>query len=178
MPMVLPRSRTGASSKKYAMPVVRPVLLEPAVTHACRYDVVNESSYQSWPRALLVLFPERQQSLRGRTADHAGNTDRALAQGRGGDAAQRDRADADLAPEIEIAPGVRALGLEFVDRGKRVLAHGRELHGIRGLDHLGQRLPDRLRRLRQLAAQIVAQALVTHRIARQRVARHAADRQL
>jgi len=53
---------------------------------------------------LLLLFPERQQALRRRAADDAGNADRDLPQRRRRDAAERDRADADLPPEIEIAP--------------------------------------------------------------------------
>src|SRR5712675_2334630 len=71
---------------------------------------------------LLLLFPERQKALRGRAADHAGDADRDLPQRRSRHAAERDRADADLSPEIEIAPRIRPLGLEFVDGGERVLA--------------------------------------------------------
>jgi len=49
---------------------------------------------------LLLLFPERQQALRRRAADHAGNTDRDLPQRRRRNTTERNRADADLTPEI------------------------------------------------------------------------------
>lgn len=55
---------------------------------------------------LLLLLPEREQPLRRRAADHTGNADLDLAQRRRGNAAQRERADTDLAPEIEVAPRV------------------------------------------------------------------------
>src|SRR5579872_2172883 len=90
-------------------------------------------------RLLLLLFPERQQPLAGRAADHAGNADRDRAHRRGRDAAERNRADADLAPEIEVAPRIRSFCLQFLDRGERVLAHGAELHGVGGLHHFGER---------------------------------------
>src|SRR6185436_11778105 len=66
---------------------------------------------------LLLLFPERQQALRRRTADHAGNPDRNLSKSRRRDAAQRNRPDTDLASEVQIAPRVRTLRLEFLDGG-------------------------------------------------------------
>src|ERR1700694_5858977 len=89
----------------------------------------------------LLFLPERQQPLRGRTADHAGNTDRDLAKRGGRDAAERDRADADLTPEVEVAPRVGTLGLEFFHRRKRVFADCAKLHGIGRLDHLPKRHP-------------------------------------
>ena len=48
--------------------------------------------------ASLLLFPEGQQALRRRAADHTGNADRDLAQCRGRDAADGNRTDADLTP--------------------------------------------------------------------------------
>src|ERR1700730_10297992 len=54
--------------------------------------------------SLLLLFPERQQALRCLATDDAGDTNRDLAEGCRRDAAERDRADADLAPEVEVAP--------------------------------------------------------------------------
>src|SRR6266852_9826723 len=60
-----------------------------------------------------------------------------LAKRRRGHAAECDRADPDLAPEVEIAPAIGTLGLEFFHGGQRFLAHRAELHGIGGLDHLG-----------------------------------------
>src|SRR5207248_8670536 len=126
----------------------------------------------------LLLFPERQQALRGGTADHAGDADCDLPQRCRRNAAERDRANADLTPEVEIAPRVRTLGLELFDRGERILADGAELPGIGGLDHLGERRLDRRRLVRQLAAQEFAQTCITHGIACERIARHAADRQL
>src|SRR6185437_11945604 len=52
---------------------------------------------------LLLLLPERQQPLAGGATDHAGDSDRDGAQRCRRDAAERDRADADLAPEVQIA---------------------------------------------------------------------------
>src|SRR5689334_18864692 len=89
--------------------------------------------------SLLLLFPERQQALRRRTTDHTGDADLDLAERRGRDAAERNRADADLSPEIEIAPRVRPLGFELLDRRERILAHGAELHGVGGLNRFGER---------------------------------------
>src|SRR4051794_10476444 len=83
----------------------------------------------SLPR-LLLFFPERQQALRRRTADHAGNADRDLSESRCRDAAERDRTDAHLAPEVQITPRVRPLCLELLDGGERVLANRAELHGV------------------------------------------------
>src|SRR5277367_5900962 len=101
----------------------------------------------------LLLFPERQQALRRRAADHAGDADRDLAQCCRRDAAERNGADADLTPEVEIAPRVRALGLELIDRGERILAHRAELNGIGSLDYLSERRLDRCRLVWQFAAQ-------------------------
>ncbi len=91
--------------------------------------------------ALLLLFPERQQPLRGRASDHAGDTDRHLPQRRGRNAAQRHGADADLAPEVEVAPLVRALALEVVNGGQRIAAQRADLHGVGGLNHLRRAAP-------------------------------------
>src|SRR5258708_36072416 len=87
------------------------------------------------PLRSLLLFPERQQALRRRATDHAGDADRDLAEGGRRDAAERDRADADLTPEIEIAPGILALGIELFQRGLRIHANCAELHRVGGLDH-------------------------------------------
>ena len=127
---------------------------------------------------LLLFLPERQQALRGRAADHAGNSHRHLAEGRRRDAAERERADTHLPPEIDIAPRLRPLGLELFDRGKRVLAHRAELHGVGGLDHLGQRRFERRRSARPLAPEKFAQFGIAHGVAGQGVARHAANGQL
>src|SRR5579863_2390831 len=129
-------------------------------------------------RLLLLLFPERQQPLAGRAADHAGNADRDRAHRRGRDAAERNRADADLAPEIEVAPRIRAFRLQFFDRGERVLAHGAELHGVGGLHHFGERHLHRIVLNLELAAQIFAQAGIPHRVACERIAGHAAHGEL
>src|SRR6195256_7002137 len=125
----------------------------------------------------LLLFPEGQQALRGGAADHAGDADRDLAKRRRRDAAQRNRADPDLTPEVEIAPAIRALGLELFHGGERILADRAELHGVGGLDHLAERSLDGRRLSRQLAAEILAQSSIADRVARQRIARHAADGQ-
>src|ERR1700674_2184945 len=106
----------------------------------------------------LLLLPERQQPLRGRTADHAGNADRDLAKRRRRNATERDRSDADLAPEVEVAPRVGALGLELIHRGERVFADRAKLHGIGRLDHLAKRYLDGGRLHREFAAKIFAQA--------------------
>src|SRR5580693_4743945 len=66
---------------------------------------------------LLLLLPERQQSLRRRAADHAGDADFDLTERCRRNAAERDGANADLAPEVEIAARIRALGFHVVDRG-------------------------------------------------------------
>src|ERR1700736_1425437 len=100
----------------------------------------------------LLLFPERQQSLRSRATDHAGDPNRDLAKRSGRDAAERDRADADLAPEVEVAPGGGAFGLEFIHRGERVFADRAKLHGIGCLDHLAKRYLDGCRLHREFAA--------------------------
>src|SRR6266851_6253442 len=73
-------------------------------------------------KSLLLLFPEGQQALRRRASDHAGNADRDLPKRRRGNASERERADADLAPEVEVAPAIRALGLELFHGGERILA--------------------------------------------------------
>src|ERR1700760_602259 len=91
-----------------------------------------------WLKSLL-FFPERQQPLRSRASDHAGNSDRDLPQRSRRNAAQRHRADPDLSPEIQIAPSIRALGLEFIDRSNGILAHGAELNHIGGLHDLLER---------------------------------------
>src|SRR5882724_10640941 len=127
---------------------------------------------------LLLLLPERQKPLRRRTSDHAGNADRNLPQRRGRDAPERNRSDADLAPETQVAPAIGAFGLEFLHRAKRILAQRRNLYRVGRLDHLAERRLDRGRLVGKLAAEIFTQAGVADRIARQRIARHAADRQL
>src|ERR1700712_1729904 len=126
----------------------------------------------------LLLLPERQQSLRGRASDHARNAYCHLSQRRRRDATKRDRADADLSPEVEIAPAVRALGLELVHSRKRVLAQRCDLHGVSGLDHFSERRFDGRGLLRQFAAKIFTKTAVADRITRQGIARHASDRQL
>src|SRR5579871_4329771 len=115
---------------------------------------------------LLLLFPERQKTLRRRAADHAGDADLNLPQGGGRNAAERESTDADLAPEIEITSRVRALGLQLFDGGKRVLADRTELHGIGGLDYFGERDLHRFRLVRQFAAQKLAQVRVAYGVAR------------
>src|SRR5262249_10695477 len=127
---------------------------------------------------LWWFSPNREQPRRGGAADHTGDSDRDLTKRRRRDAAERDRTDTNLSPEIEIAPRIRSLGLQLLDGSKRVLADRRELHGIGGLDHLGKRRLDRGRLPRQFGAKKLAQVAVTHRIARQRIARHAADGEL
>src|SRR5258705_9331757 len=124
------------------------------------------------PRKLssLLFFPEGQEALRRRAADHAGDADRYLAKRRSGHAAECDSADADLAPEAEIAPAIGALGLEFFHSGQRILAHRPELHVVGGLNHLGERRLDRQRLPRKLATQEFPQARIADRVARQRVA--------
>src|SRR3954451_24321249 len=79
-------------------------------------------------RSLLVLLPERQQALRGGASDHAGDADGHLPERGRGNAAQPPRADADLAPEVEIAPRVRSLGLEVFYRSHRIAAQRADLH--------------------------------------------------
>src|SRR3954451_8215504 len=126
----------------------------------------------------LLFFPERQQTLGRRATDYARNPDGDLTQGGGRDAADRDRADTHLAPEIEVAPCNGAFGFELFDRGERILAYGPELYGIGRFDHLAQRYLDRFGLGRQLAPEKLAQSCIAHRVARKRVTRHAADRQL
>ena len=52
---------------------------------------------------LLLLLPKRQQSLRRRSADNTRNTDRDLAKRGCRDAAERNGADTNLAPEVKVA---------------------------------------------------------------------------
>src|SRR6266481_7876218 len=114
-------------------------------------------------RPLLLLFPERQQTLRRRASDHAGNADRDLPKRRRRDAAERERADADLAPEVEVAPAIRALGLELFYGGERILADRAELHRVGGLDHLAERSLDCRGLPRRPAAEILAQSCFADR---------------
>src|SRR3954469_11489269 len=105
---------------------------------------------------LLLLLPERQQSLRCRTADYAGDADRDLPQRSRRDATERDRADTDLSPEAEVAAAIGALDLEFIHGGERILTQGCNLHRVRRLDHFGERRFDRRRLPGKLAAEIFA----------------------
>src|SRR3984885_14458989 len=167
-----------------------PVVAAHAGTHTAesfrfaiwRTPFANDHGLWLWsPRSrgrrkeLLLLLPERQQALAGGAADHAGDADRHRTERCRRDAAERDRADADLAPEIEIAARVRALRLEFIDRGERILAHGAELHRVGGLDHFGERHLDRVALHLEFAAQIFSQRRIAHGVAGERIARHAAD---
>src|SRR5947207_13578608 len=68
--------------------------------------------------ALLLLFPEAERRRRRRAADHAGQAELDLAERGCGDAADRKRADTDLAPGREVAFVARPLALELLDRGE------------------------------------------------------------
>jgi hypothetical protein len=50
------------------------------------------------------------------------------------DAAQRDASDADLAPEVQVAPAIRAFGFEFFHGCERILADGAKLHRVGGFN--------------------------------------------
>src|SRR5882757_6598528 len=94
-------------------PITRTRAASPPKACRCR-ELMSRHQHASMPGRvphpmadkLLVVFPERQQALRGRAADHAGDADRDLPQRRSRHAAERDRTDADLSPEIEIAPRI------------------------------------------------------------------------
>src|SRR5262245_65862673 len=72
----------------------------------------------------------------GRAADDAGDAELELAGGGGNDAAHRQGALSDLAPRGQLAPRVRPLLLELLDRGERFLAHARGVDGLRRLDYV------------------------------------------
>src|SRR6516165_6645201 len=69
-------------------------------------------------------------------ADYARYPQFDLPGGGGDDATHRQRALADLAPTRQFAFGIRALALELLDRGERLLAHMHGVDRLRGLDHV------------------------------------------
>jgi hypothetical protein len=75
--------------------------------------------------------------LRSGASYHAGYTDGNLAEGCRRHAAERDHADADLAPQIQIAARVRSLGLELFDRSERIATDRAEFDPVCGLDYFG-----------------------------------------
>src|SRR5258708_16140261 len=98
---------------------------------------------------LLLSVPGAQRGRGGGAADHEGEAELHLPGGGGRDAADRQRAFADLAPQRNFAPVARALGLELVDCRERLLADARALERLGGLDHL---VEDRRYRCRLVAA--------------------------
>src|SRR5437588_11880924 len=73
---------------------------------------------------------------RGRgAAEHARNAELDLPERRGGDAAERDRALADLAPERDVALVSRPLALELLDGRERLFADMADVGGVGRLDH-------------------------------------------
>src|ERR1043166_5269043 len=98
--------------------------------------------------SVLLLLPQRERARRDRAADHAWNSDLDLAERRGGDAADRDRADPDLAPGRELLPVGRAFALELLDRRGLLAVQRRDVNGLGRVDHLAQ---DRVEGLRHVA---------------------------
>src|SRR5882672_12201263 len=87
-------------------------------------------------RSSLLRVPQAQPGRGERAADHARNAELDLPDRGGRDAAERQRALADLAPERDVALVARALALELVDRGGRLLAQPRQVDRLGRLDHL------------------------------------------
>src|SRR5439155_1811706 len=71
-----------------------------------------------------------------RAAEHAGDAELDLAERRGGDAAERDRALAHLTPERDVALVTGPLALELLDRRERLLANAADVGHVGRLDHL------------------------------------------
>ena len=67
-----------------------------------------------------------------------------MAGGGGGDAAERDRAGAELTPPGDVASVGRTFAAQFLDRRHRFLAQPRGLDRLGGLDHLLERGEHRL----------------------------------
>src|SRR5262245_20828377 len=95
-----------------------------------------------------LLGPIAQRRRRERAADYARDAELDLAGDRGADAAERERALAELAPPRHVAPRSRPLALELLDRGGRLLAQARRVDRLGRLDHLGQNRRDFLGLLR------------------------------
>src|ERR1043166_5805794 len=125
--------------------------------------------------SILLLLPQRERAGGDRAADHARNADLDLAERRGGDAADRDRADPDLAPGREFLLVGRAFALELLERGGLLTMQRRHVDGLGRVDHLAQ---DRLHRLRVLggrALEHVEQIGLARGIIGERVFRGAAE---